>query len=149
MTRPKHLKPRREFPNLNKKNHAVTSDETPLFNCIAYAFGDETRKYWPTFHPDFYWPNSIQKTESVLTFKQLFESVGYAECSDGSHEQGYEKVAIYCDQNGRPKHAARQFSDGRWKSKLGDWYDIEHQLNSVSGGEYGEVRVFLRRVLKS
>jgi len=37
----------------------------------------------------------------------------------------FEKIAIYA-AGGVPTHAAKQTSDGRWKSKLGGWEDIEH-----------------------
>src|SRR4051812_43732089 len=124
--RPKHLKRSDAFPNLIKKAHDVTSDEDPDYNCIAFAYGITNRKYWPNFHPDFAWPDGIPKVETLHAFEKLFESIGYVRAADGKHVAGVEKVAIYTSSDGRPTHAARQIDSGRWASKLGVWYDIEH-----------------------
>lgn len=73
-------------------------------------------------------------------------------CADGEHEPNVEKVAIYIDQFGIPTHVALQLPDGRWTSKLGDWDDITHQLEALTGNPlpdkgwpYGTVAQFLRR----
>jgi hypothetical protein len=49
----------------------------------------------------------------------------YEQCDDGTPECGYEKIAIYV-RSGEVKHVARQLPDGRWTSKLGPGYLIEH-----------------------
>jgi hypothetical protein len=46
-------------------------------------------------------------------------------------------VALYADGQGVPLHAARQWPDGRWTSKLGAMEDIEHALQDLVGSEYG------------
>ncbi len=80
-----------------------------------------------------------------------FELVGFEQCESPDHEPGFEKVAIYADDDGAPTHAARQLEDGRWASKLGDWEDIEHESpeNLESGthmrSKYGEVALVMRR----
>jgi hypothetical protein len=59
---------------------------------------------------------------------------------------GFEKVAIFADELGEPRHAARQLGSGEWTSKLGDHVDIEHEdLDVVGGHLYGEPRMYLRR----
>ena len=76
----------------------------------------------------------------------------YFQCSDGTLEPGFEKVAIYADSSGTPTHVACQLADGRWSSKLGDWEDIIHALEGLTGTPrepegypYSSVVQFLRR----
>jgi len=62
----------------------------------------------------------------------------------------FEKVAIYVDEDGSLTHAARQFDNGSWTSKLGSWQDIEHRTlqaleRTASIYGYGNVSLFLRR----
>lgn len=79
-------------------------------------------------------------------YQLAYETLGYQVCTDGTLEEGYEKVAIYASPENRPKHAARQLSNGVWTSKLGKNIDIEHnQLESVVGQLYGAPVLFLRR----
>ena len=62
-----------------------------------------------------------------------------------------EKLAIYGDEHGFT-HVARQLENGRWTSKLGEQWDIEHELEAVAGQEsawpayrYGSVVAFMSR----
>ena len=78
-------------------------------------------------------------------------TAGYVLCDDGVLEEGVEKVALYGVGNVF-MHVARQLSNGRWTSKLGVSYDIEHELEAltssanVGGGvQYGEVVAFMCR----
>src|SRR5215203_195187 len=100
--RPKHLKKRKEFPSLTKKNHSVESDIDPNYNCIAYAAGITTRKYWPIFHPDYAWIRGIPSTEEVESFVKFYETFGYAETDNGEYVEGHEKIAIFIGANGKP-----------------------------------------------
>lgn len=78
-------------------------------------------------------------------------TTGYEPCDDGNVEEGIEKIAIY--GNGEQfEHVARQLDTGRWTSKLGESYDIEHELEALTsaanlGGQvqYGEVVAYMRR----
>ena len=64
-------------------------------------------------------------------------------------EPGVEKIAIFSDTAGDPRHAARQLPSGAWTSKLGDHVDIEHtDVNAVGGLLYGEATVYMRRVIE-
>jgi hypothetical protein len=130
---------------LAKKSNDVTSEEDPDYNCIAFAAGIANRKLWPNFHPDFTWPAGIPRAETLDSFERLFESLGYARCQGGAYRDGFEKIAIYATSTGRPTHAARQIGRGRWVSKLGVSWDIEHAENAVSGGLYGEIAIFMER----
>jgi len=146
--RPKHLKPSSAFPKIRKANNDVTSDIDATYNCIAFAAGVTNRKFWPGYHPDYYWPPTIPRLPNIDSFIKLYESYGYAQCADGAFRAGYEKVAIYATKDGSPQHAAKQIGPNRWASKLGDSYDIEHATAAVSGGMYGEMVAFLERPLR-
>jgi hypothetical protein len=42
-------------------------------------------------------------------------------------------------------HAARQLDSKMWTSKMGDDEDIMHELHGLTGGDYGDVRQFMKR----
>ena len=153
------------FPFLTKDLYEVTDDESDEYNCIAFAAGDETRWWWPDPGGDYYWP--IQKREETIeAFIEMFESLGYQKCWRSRQKQGFEKIALYCDPIGcvatpwhaevlpnSPTHAAKQFRNGFWRSKLGSWEQIEHKtLECLNGTDrtgqrtsYGEPTKFLKR----
>lgn len=134
----------RNFPNLSQTDYQVTSDETPDYNCMAWAVGDPSRWWWPS--PFYYWPTEAPQEATLESFKAVFAIMGYAECSNAEPEPGFEKVAIYADHDGSPTHAARQIEPGSWSSKLGRLHDIEHStLSCLEGQAYGAVAVILRR----
>ena len=142
------LEPHREvlFPDLNRTEYLVTSDETPAYNCLAWAAGDSTR--WWSPRPGNYWPEAARREETLDSFRVVFEDLGYQRCETDELEPGSEKVAIFVDNEGLPTHAARQLTDGSWTSKLGSWQDIEHQhLRDLSGTAsiYGVVALIMRR----
>lgn len=96
-----------------------------------------------------YWPPNVARHETIESFIHAYETVGYLPSPDGNLEPGFEKIALYIDPSGTPTHAARQLSDGRWTSKLGDFEDIEHDtVNDVTGPCYGTIACYLRRPLK-
>jgi hypothetical protein len=146
--RPKHIKKYDRIPSLNKKNNTVTSEDDPFYNCIAFAVGETSRKWWPAFQPDYYWPPNAPKVNTIDAFLLAFETRGYAECSDGNYEEGVEKIALYARGTG-PTHAARQIGPNKWASKLGDWYDIEHTPDAVSSGDYGSIVKYMKKEAQS
>ncbi len=81
---------------------------------------------------------------TIDAFTQLFAIYGYEEAENGDHEAEIEKLGLFT-LNGEPTHAARQIADGVWKSKLGQGVDIEHSINGLDGGVYGDVAVFFKR----
>lgn len=106
--------------------------------------GVTTIKWWPSFKPDYYWPGDIPSVESLDAFIQAFGRLGYRVAHDGSFIEDIEKVAVYT-KDGIPTHAAIQVGPDKWQSKLGDWYDIEHSESAVTGGDYGNIAVYLER----
>jgi hypothetical protein len=139
-----------QMPFLISEGYEVKSIATGGYNCIAFAAEDEPSvNWWPDDgdNPDGYRP--ISRRELTLDcFVEMFASLGYEKCDNGSLESGYEKIVIYLFE-GTPSHAARQLADGRWKSKLGRAEDIEH--NTVKAVEdescYGTAAQYMRRLL--
>jgi hypothetical protein len=134
----------KHFPAITKNNTAPTSPETDDYNCIAWAYGRKDKWFWPDEYGLFYWPLT-NREETMDCFIALFSSIGYEQCDDSAYEKGFRKIAIY-GINGLPTHAARQLAGGKWTSKLGASYDIEHDnLEVLEGKTYGKVCVIMRK----
>lgn len=134
-----------KFPNSLLEPFLVTSPRTPNYNCIAWAFGDNSKWFWPDPLNQYYWPSNIPREETIEAFIELYRSINYEICENGSLQSGIEKIAIYSNKEGIPTHAARQLPNGYWTSKLGPQYDVAHTINSMENGEYGNVCVFMMR----
>lgn len=137
-----------QFPNSKFEPFIVTSPITTHYNCIAWAFEDNTKWYWPDSANYYFWPDEISREEKVQNFIELFKLIGYQVCTNGTLEQGYLKIAIYADSAGKPTHAARQLSNGYWTSKLGQYFDVTHTIFAMQNGSYGNVAVYMRRKTK-
>lgn len=135
------------FPNLKKEEFELTSPRTVEYNCIAWAAGDNTKCWWPNFRIGYYWPPNLPCEETLEAFLLCFQSFGYKECESSDFEKGCQKVAIYTDAQGVPKHAARQLPSGKWTSKLGECHDIEHTISGLDGGDYGNVVKILKKII--
>lgn len=157
----------RHFPNLNRNLYEVKSEQTPFsnalvvppYNCIAFAAGDDTRWWQPDPTGQYYWPAGVKREYTLAAHVEMFESLGYQKCSERTPETNFEKVAVYCTRLGNPwtlpstpTHAALQ-QNGIWKSKIGEWEDIEHlNLECLNGEDvtgktepYGEPIQILKR----
>lgn len=133
------------FPNLTRTNHRAISPATPDYNCIAWAAAQQDRWWWPDPMQTAYWPPGVPRQETLEAFEAAYRTLGFFPCADESVEAGFRKIALYA-KAGVPTHAARQLSDGRWTSKLGDYEDIEHMtLQALEGSLYGTVALLLRR----
>lgn len=135
------------FPNSSKNPFQITSPPIPQYNCIAWAYGINTVRMWPST-PNFYWPSNITNNSNLSSFIELYESIGYKICDDEKLENEFEKIAIF-ELNGNVTHASRQLTNGDWTSKLGHQpgisYDVSHTIHSISNGVYGNVSVFMKR----
>jgi hypothetical protein len=134
------------FPNIGT-NYKITSPQDEYHNCIAFAGDDYDHWWWPNH---LFWPAGIPEEETLAAFIACYKSIGYEECGlNSDFEDGFEKVAIYTNPGGTPTHAAKQFANGVWKSKLGRYHDIEHTLEGISGwfrpNSYGNVAAILKR----
>jgi hypothetical protein len=128
------------FPLLQASGYTITSCEAKDYNCFSWAAHD-VENWWCHFR---HWPEGVAREYTLEAYMAAFGTLGYMQCENGKLENGYEKIAIYVG-GGCPKHAARQKESGRWTSKLGRWEDIEHELDGLAGGDYGDVSIFMRR----
>ncbi|MFZ1519448.1 MAG: hypothetical protein WAU11_11765 [Ignavibacteriaceae bacterium] len=134
------------FPNSISDPFVKTSEPTYRYNCIAWSVGDDTKWWWP--HKDTFWPDDLQKEETLEAFIRLYARMGYELCDHPDYEDNYEKLVLFADDASNPTHAARQLPNGKWTSKLGPSEDVEHSLKSVSDGEYGKPVVYFKRKAK-
>ena len=133
----------KEHPNLKTSGYEITSESTDLYNCITWAAGDDS--IWWSHAVGDYWPASVPRSPEAWALVLVFESLGYAVCDSDALEPGYEKVAVYV-QNGEWRHAARQLSDGRWTSKIGQFEDIIHPApENLVDDSYGSIHCIMRR----
>ena len=130
------------FPALRTSSFEITSPLTKRYNCIAWAAGEDHVWWWPGGR---YWPDGVPREESIEAFTQAFAELGYAPCETDDPEAAVEKVALYVGADGRVLHAARQLPDGAWTSKLGEAWDISHELRGLEGDNYGRVARILKR----
>lgn len=133
------------FPKLRRSEYRITSPAAESYNCIAWAAGDTSEWWWPGDPATTFWPEGISREETLDDFQEVFTKLGYAVCEDDTLESGFERVALFADPAGSPKHAARQLDTGRWTSKLGLLEDIEHALRDLEGAAYGSVAIFMKR----
>ncbi len=145
------------FPGLSFVEHELTSRPSRDYNCIAFALGEADCNWWPMTARDnplelIYWPRRFPREETIAAFKLVFESKGFFACAHANFEDGFEKIALYCDANAKPTHAARQITSGsargQWQSIIGREADIRHEtLAALEFSEYGIViGVFARKV---
>ena len=63
------------FPNLREEPHRLTSPDSPKYNCIAWAAGDDSRWWWPGFGA--YWPVEGAYLANLSTFREGFATLGF------------------------------------------------------------------------
>ena len=134
------------FPYLRGTSWRVTSPPTALYNCVAWAAGQDNIWWWPVFPPEvgYFWPAAAPREETVTALILAFSTLGYQAAPDAGLVAGMVKIAVYA-RGDEPTHAARQLPSGLWTSKLGRFADIEHSLESLTGKEYGSVVQILQR----
>jgi hypothetical protein len=87
----------------------------------------------------------VPRELTLDAFIKAYQTIGYECCDLRDIEPGFKKIAIYT-YNGEPQHVAIQEEDGMWKSKLGDWEDIRHELEGLENPHYyGVVQQILKR----
>jgi hypothetical protein len=116
------------FPGLVGTKWLPKSPYDDTYQCIAWAAGDTSHKWWPIYFPPIcYWPQGVPYDETVNGFIRAFETLGYKRSQSRGFEFGWQKVAIYAKNDGTVTHMARQHFFGRgWLSKPGDLADILH-----------------------
>ncbi|CAN5501166.1 hypothetical protein BH10BAC5_BH10BAC5_26990 [soil metagenome] len=128
---------------IKRENYIITSPKAN-YNCIAYAASNDSKWWWPI---NSYWPKGIKREETLDSFTECYGTLGYEVCDNGLIEEGFEKIAIYCNNYGLPTHASKQKFNSKfqWESKLGSIHDIEHSVNAFEGTVYGNISVFMKR----
>ena len=83
----RYLSPARErcFRRLSRPNYRITSDETALYNCIAYAAGDKDHWWQPEQLDDFptVWPEGAIRDRRLKALVSAFRTLGYRICRRG------------------------------------------------------------------
>lgn len=137
-------------------NVIITSDKSIEYNCFAWA-ANETRWWGFDEQNQDFWPDDVPKEETLEAYIQIYSQLGYEVCDSGSPEEGYQKIAIYVEDDETPSHAARyNQKTGKWASKLGTFQDVEHelaerliiknpQIYNNKKLDYGRVAKFMRR----
>ena len=135
----------RLFPGIELVGYERYSHPTRSYNCIAYAAGD----LFAWWEPNAYWPPGVKPGYELIDLVNAYASVEFENCGmDSSPEEGFEKVALYQDNDGKYTHAARLRPDGWWESKIGECADILHKTPDVLEGRwYGKVACYMRRTL--
>lgn len=142
------------LPGLEIGSYEITSPTTDDYNCIAWALGETHRRWDPLgFLPD-HWPEGLPRNDQLETIEAALRIEGFERCDDGSLVEGVEKIALFAE-GARFTHVARQLSSGRWTSKLGDYCDIEHELEALVRVQsanpelrYGEIVAYMQRPLR-
>ena len=132
------------FPNLKPTDYEISSDKDRKYNCIAWAAGCSDKWWEPDSMGTCYWPPGIQRKATLETFKAVFETLGYEECTNTKFESGFKKVAIFA-KKGHPTHASRQVDSCLWASKIGPHVDIEHPLEGLVGDHFGSIECILKK----
>jgi hypothetical protein len=133
------------FPKIQNISSSKTSDPDPCYNCIAWAFGDNNRFWWPN-KKWAYWPLQTMGMSDSEAFADLFLKGGWHTTDNHGFETHSIKVSLFA-LNGVPTHAARLLPSGKWTSKLGAWIDISHEFSELDGPEYGQVLTVYRKAI--
>lgn len=135
-----------DFPKLGDVSAKKTSEPTDQYNCIAWAFGDNTRWWWPMKRR--YWPIPFDNKSPMEAFLELFNEKGWIVADDRCPEGDHTKVALFFNPiDGQPTHAARLLENGLWTSKLGQYIDLSHELHELEGPAYGVIfRVYKKHL---
>ena len=149
------------FPNLSTDpDFEITSPATPLYNCIAWAYGLNDKWMQPNTGDSieqgldalFFWPDEVENDCDISFLIEVFALKGFVVCDSWEHEEGFRKIALYVeDDTTNYTHAARELvgdkkTCGKWTSKLGKANDIQHMSPySIEGDAYGVVHCIMRR----
>lgn len=129
---------RASFPNLTDPLSKQTSPKDSRYNCIAWAFGENRRWWWPVNKPGYFWPKQLSNKSPLEEFEDWFELDGWEPTKEIGFDPSFIKVALFV-LNGQPTHAARLLQTGMWTSKLGSDLDLAHGFDELDGPVYGSV----------
>ena len=132
-----------DFPALVGKDYDL-SDEDFNNNCLGFALGDLYNWWEPPGGHGQYWPPGFSEDITVNTVEAIIRVHGFTiEVSRGDLPET-EAIAIYAVGD-EWTHFAK-FSNGVWKSKLGEGHDVARvNLDDLTIGIYGQVVKVLSR----
>ena len=64
------------FPDLAAAGYSPKSEKSGVYNCIAYAAGDETRKWEGYREIGYYWPEGAKEGHTLDALMSAFEQTG-------------------------------------------------------------------------
>jgi hypothetical protein len=72
----------RHYPKLADAGYEITSEATPIYNCIAWATGDATRCWesgadGPIDEPGVFWPEGAKYGFGLEALISAYEVIGY------------------------------------------------------------------------
>lgn len=140
----------KQFPHLSDEDYTVTSPDTIDYNCVAWAAKTEDEWWWPDASGQEYWPKGVAREETLSAFIDAFRTLGYEVCDSALLESDFQKLAIYANIDGVPRHVARQLANGEWTSKIGQYEDIQHKSLKALEGEspaYGKVIQVMKKAV--
>jgi hypothetical protein len=82
---------------------------------------------------------------SLLGVVDFFVQHGFEVCADDEAEIGYEKIALFSQDNQEFTHVAKHLKGNLWTSKLGFSHDVSHTLQAIQSGIYGNIHTFMKR----
>jgi hypothetical protein len=133
---------------LHERDCKFTSKSTYDYNCIGLATGDYL--WWhPVEQDEHYWPANAPRNLLVTSYIKALETAHFeiSPVQNPSPEPGYEKIVIY-GFGKEFRHVALIADSETWKSKLGEFEDVEHSPRPQKLGKYGFVVKYLRRRLE-
>src|SRR5262245_60734737 len=98
------------FPKLQDAEWRSTSDPDDRYNCIAWAANVTAEWWWPVGLEKTYWPEGVARDVTLEAFHGAFATLGYFVCEGEQLEPGFEKIALFANDAGVPRHAARRGS---------------------------------------
>jgi hypothetical protein len=119
-----------------------TSDATKSYNCIAWAFGDDSRWWWPGDPELAYWPVTGAGSPTLEVFREALEQRGFRESNAAEADSAEGSIALYGETTygvTEITHAAKRLGNSEWSSKLGEDVDVAHTLSALENGLYGQV----------
>lgn len=133
------------FPHLGNDSHfELLSEQTPVYNCIAWAMGYSDRWVDTVLSPGHWWPDGVKRSTEPKALYDAFIAEGFEKAADGGYEEGYDKVVLF-QKDGEWTHASRIESNDVEYSKFGGSFDGVHSHNIFGGSVYGEEYAYLRR----
>jgi len=132
------------FPNSLETPFIITSPEARKYNCIGWALESDL-EWWEPDYENGVWFEDVDNERTIKNVEIVFQKFGFKVCEDETLEKGFLKIAVFSTDEIHFNHVARQLESGNWTSKIGVSFDVEHSLESMENGIYGNVVLFMKK----